>query len=143
MTIDDITHLMVLVVGIPVWLVMLHYINQLETIGCVCAMDWRRSFIKYYIIFLIVFLFATACDLCRNLDFGPIVFTINFIISMIFVFIVYQYIHDLKVNLCTCSVGILRDMLEIINYMQIILVIFVIAQAIYTLYLIANMKLHF
>jgi hypothetical protein len=143
MNIDNIIHLIVLVVGVPVWLVMLHYINQLETIGCVCAMDWRRIFIKYYIIFVIVFLLATFCDLCSNLDFGPVVFTIHFIISMIFVFIVYQYVHDLKISQCVCSESTLRDALEIINYIQMILVIFVIAQAMHTLYLIANMKLHF
>lgn len=106
-------------IAIVLWLFILYYITNLETIGCKCALDWRRTFIQYYIIYLLLMIIFMSPDA------PPILLTLHFIISISFIVIVYHYIHDLKVKKCKCSESAARDVLMFINYIQIFMVMFV------------------
>jgi hypothetical protein len=106
-----------------VWGYILAYIVKLENIGCPCAKDWRREFIKYYVCFMLLLLILRMFDVYSPDSLPPILMTIQFVLSIVFVMIVYHYIHDLKQKKCSCSAHLARDVLEVVNYIQIFLVI--------------------
>lgn len=106
-------------IAIVLWLFILYYITNLETIGCKCALDWRRTFIQYYIIYLLFMIVFMS----RN---APSYFlTLHFVVSVAFILIVYHYIHDLKMKKCKCSENTARDVLMYVNYVQIFMVFFI------------------
>jgi len=90
------------------------YIRNLEKTGCECAIDWKSDFILVYIcIFLPL--------ACWN-AFSPFSYTVGAfigILTLAFIVIVLLYIHDLKKKKCECSESHIRDVLEIVNYIQI------------------------
>lgn len=105
--------------AVLIWLFILYYITNLEITGCKCALDWRRNFIQYYIIYLLIMmLFST-----RNLP--PYILTLHFVFSVCFILIVHHYINDLKTKKCKCSESTVRDVLMYVNYIQLYMVIFI------------------
>lgn len=90
------------------------YIRRLEKTGCECAIDWKSDFILVYIcIFLPI--------ACWN-AFAPFPYTVGAFIgalTLAFIIIVLIYIHDLKKKKCDCSKSTVRDVLEIVNYIQL------------------------
>lgn len=90
------------------------YIRDLEKTGCECAIDWKSDFILVYIcIFLPI--------ACWN-AFAPFSYTVGAFIGVLtlaFIIIVLIYIHDLKKKKCECSESKVRDVLEIVNYIQL------------------------
>lgn len=109
-------------IAITIWSYIFLYIIKLEKIGCECALNWRRSFIKYYIIVIIL----TAILKITSL-FDKIPFAIKLLLpfaTVAFLIITYQYVNDLKKKKCECSRETARDVLEIVNYIQIGLVVF-------------------
>jgi len=39
-----------------IWIYIYLYITKLEKIGCECSNDWKRSYIKYYILIILLFI---------------------------------------------------------------------------------------
>jgi len=115
--------------GIVLWGLILKYIIDLDSLGCKCADNWQRKFIEYYIIFSIVISILHIVNF--NMYIPPAVLTLYFITAVVFVAIVYQYIQGLKTANCQCSNDVMRDILEITNYLQIGLIVLIIVIAIY------------
>ena len=93
------------------------YMFRLEKIGCKCAGGWERDFIQFYFVFLITFILCVVI-------FNPLPLWIRMIASFINVFgiiVVFLYIRRLKVEKCECSEDTARDVMEIFNYVQIIM----------------------
>lgn len=107
---------------IVAWGYILVYIVKLEKIGCPCAKDWRRDFIKYYIGIMLLLIILRMFDIYSPSLMPPILMTLQFILSIAFVMIVYHYIIELKKKKCDCSAHLARDILEIVNYIQIVLI---------------------
>lgn len=129
------------VLMIIIWMFIMSYIIKLEKIGCECSQDWRRDFIKYYIIFIIIVLFLSSVDIWNLKYIPPIVSTIQFGSMMLFIGIVYHYIHELKRKKCECSEDLARDILEIINYIQLFVLIFTVLVMIYFMMVLNKMNL--
>jgi len=50
----------------------------------------------------------------------PLVLTgFTFVFSIFFIFVTYRYIHELRAKKCECSNAPVRDVLEIVNYIQL------------------------
>lgn len=108
---------------IVLWGYILAYIVKLENIGCPCAKDWRREFIKYYVGIMLLLLILRMFDVYSPDSIPPIIMTVQFVFSVAFVMIVYHYIHELKKKKCSCSAHLARDVLEVVNYIQMFLII--------------------
>jgi hypothetical protein len=125
---------------IAFWLYILNYIHKLHQIGCTCAKDWRRNYIMYFIIFLIIVFLLQILGVINNKSFSPFIMTIYFILTVVFVMIVYHYIYDLKTKHCKCSEDTARTILEYFNYIQIALLSIVIILMVYCMFYIAQHK---
>lgn len=124
------------VIIILFYLYMLHYIGKLEATGCVCSEDWKRDFIKWYFIFLIVMYFIPSLLLIvfpKLLTVLKYTNILAFIITAISVFVIYQYIRELKEKKCACSKGDARTALEIYNYIMIFIFIIILISSTYSL----------
>lgn len=104
---------------IVLWAFVYAYVVRLETIGCKCSADWKRDFIKVYVIFMIPLMLMRLFDLLPR-----VVLSITFMFTIFFIIVVYRYIHELREIKCKCSEGMTRDVLEIVNYIQIFLLAF-------------------
>lgn len=115
------------IVSILLWTMILKYIMNLDT--CECA-DYRgRKFIEYYIMFNIAISVLRIANF--NIKVPPTIMTMYFIFTTIFVLVVYHYIQYLKSSNCACSVNFMRDVLEVVNYIQLGLLTFVVILAVY------------
>lgn len=113
---------------VVLYVFLIKYIMMLEKTGCECSKDWRRDFIKYYFIFLLITPFIIAALLFSLLKnpfalqmISKAVGLVSFILSIAAVIIIYQYVYNLKAIKCQCSAGQMRTILEIFNYIQMIL----------------------
>ena len=90
------------------------WIVKLEKTGCECSKDWRRGFIKVYALIILV---MVVLEIFFKLP--DVVGIIYAVLSLVFIVVVFQYIHELKRIKCGCSESQTRDILEIVNYIQI------------------------
>lgn len=124
-------------VYILLWGYILMYIVKLEKMGCPCARGWRREFIKYYLVFMLLLIILRMFEVYSPALAPPILMTLQFLLSVGFVVVVYNYIHDLKREKCSCSEGMARDILEVVNYIQMFLVIVSLVMMVHVMFTIA------
>lgn len=80
--------------------IILSWINKLEK-NCECSADWRREFIKYYSIVLIVYGLAGAAKLQpKNVP----VLVILGLAGLVNLGSILSYIPDLKKKQCNCAI---------------------------------------
>lgn len=106
---------LLVVVVIAIELLILRYLMRLETIGCECAMDWRRDYIIFFIALTIVNAFVV-------LFMGPqqvpgLQFAL-FVMGFLNVVFVLQYVHRLKKEKCECSISVYREIMYIIAILR-------------------------
>jgi hypothetical protein len=99
------------------WAFVVAYVVRLEQIGCECSKDWKRDFIKYYLLVIIpIMILKLFVDL-------PVALAgLTFVFGLTFIFVVFTYIQELRKKKCECSKAPIRDILEIFNYIQIFLI---------------------
>lgn len=107
---------------IVLWAYVYVYIVHLEKIGCECSKDWRRSYIKYYVMIMVPLLLLRVVGVVPKA-----IFALSFVFTIFFVIEVYRYIHHLKEVKCACSESPVRDVLEVVNIIQIGLLAFALA----------------
>lgn len=99
------------------WAFVVTYVMRLENIGCDCSKDWKRDYIKYYLLVIIpIMILKLFVSLPVALA------SLTFVFGLTFVFVVFAYIQELRKKKCECSEAPIRDILEIVNYIQIFLV---------------------
>jgi hypothetical protein len=84
----------------------------MEKIGCECAMNWRKDFIKYYIIFIVTYNIASVIYLIFIRDNIQIAFGVKLLILILDIFFIIttiMYITELKKQKCECSSNIIRE----------------------------------
>ncbi len=126
------------VIAILFWAYILNYLIKLEKLGCECSKDWRRTFITYFIVYLIILLLLSTFNIWNVKQLPPILMLVNYVIMILFFVTVYQYIHKLKKEKCECSENVARDVLEIVNYIQLALVILSLLMMIYAMFIVSN-----
>lgn len=134
----DALHVIFNLIYIAVWTFILLYIIRLEEIGCECAIGWRRVFIKYYIMVIIAMVLLSMFGIFSSKQLSPFFMTLQFALTVVFITVVYHYIHDLKVQKCKCSEDMARDILEFVNYIQMFLVIFSLLVMVHAMFTVAK-----
>lgn len=107
----SIVMLLFAVIFVVVQALIVHYLMRLEAIGCKCAMDWRRSYIMF---FLIVSILYTLSAFFINRESLPILQTIMVVLGLLNVVFTLQYVHRLKKEKCECSESIYREILNVV-----------------------------
>lgn len=116
-----------LVIYIVLMLIILDYIRKLESTGCVCAADWRRDYINWYVIIVLVWyfiqliatLFGDLKIFTTITGYGFIPFVIG-IMTILFVVLSYGYVNRLKEEKCKCSEAMGRTVLQIVTWWYIV-----------------------
>jgi hypothetical protein len=99
-----------------------YYVIQLEKGSCTCSQDWRRDYIKYYSISMIVyFLLSLALPFIRN---NAIMYVIA-IFAGINIYAVYTYVRDLEHSGCTCAVKDYANIHEFFKFQSLIVIIII------------------
>lgn len=98
------------------------YIDKLEKTGCECSDEWRRYFIKYSSVILVINLLLRAfnIDISNIHNILGMLFSIFF---LVFLIVVLTYIHDLKKKKCECSESDTRNVLQVVSIIQITILI--------------------
>lgn len=99
------------------WLLVWSYVSRLEQTGCECSRDWRREYIRYYAILMLAIILAAFTTTIHNIAITVVLVLLN----AVFLIAVFQYIHRLKREKCECSQAVTRDVMEIVNLVQIVL----------------------
>lgn len=114
------------VLGIGFAGAIIYYLKNLETIGCKCAMNYKRSYIMYYTIFNLVLVASNLVSGNRLTDY---IAKSSFAIPIILVLaslgitnVVFtlQYIEELKKDNCECSESVFRTMMYILSIISAI-----------------------
>lgn len=126
------------IVAILFWAYILNYLIKLEKLGCECSKDWRRPFITYFVVYLIILLLLSTFNIWTVKQLPPILMVVNYVLMIFFFITVYQYIHKLKKEKCECSENEARNILEIVNYIQLALVLLSLIMMIYAMFMVSK-----
>lgn len=107
----------VYIINIILYFITFSWIVLLEKNKCDCSKNWKRDFIKYYILSMILFIVIygvyevlSAYKLVKNYDYVfDFLRYVMFISEIGFVSIVFIYIRDLIRKRCKCSESPNRD----------------------------------
>jgi hypothetical protein len=79
------------------------WITRLESSGCECSRDWRRDYMKYFflavILFQAVLLTGVSKDLIKLMG-GPIG-----VASLVYLWVTITYVRGLRQSACGCAGG--------------------------------------
>ena len=102
-----------LLLGISLQACIVYYLDNLEKIGCVCAMNGKRMFIFAFAIFSILLntvqLFTDK--LPTYLAKYPIAMAGIAALGISYIVVTLIYIEDIKKANCNCSESVFRDMM--------------------------------
>lgn len=117
---QDASTVIALLIGMSLQGCIIYYLNNLQTIGCECAMNNKRTFIFGYAIFSLLFgvpqLFTK--DLTNYLAKYPVAALGVLVLAISNIVVTLLYIEEIKKANCKCSESVFRDMmyyLAIIN----------------------------
>lgn len=107
-------------------LFLYHYVTRLERIGCECAMDNTRDFIKYYALGLFGVVVVKLALLVAGADeayraFSVVVGPIMMVATVFYVVYVLKYINRLRREKCACSDTISRSVIYVVGIIQAII----------------------
>lgn len=103
-----------------------HYVVRLERIGCGCAMDFRRSYIQWYTLALVVIGVVNIVLRLAGGDAGlafisVVLSPIVLLATIVYIIFVLQYVNRLRREKCHCSETMARAILYIITIIYTIL----------------------
>jgi hypothetical protein len=101
---------MLLAIIINVYILM--YLINLEKIGCKCALNWRRTYIMFFIIFSVILSIASLFS--YDILTSAVVMALFTVASIANVVIILQYISILKDEHCKCSEALAREIMHFI-----------------------------
>lgn len=114
-----------------------NWITHMEKIGCECAMNWRKDFIKYYIIFIISYNIISALYLIFIRDNIKIAFSVKLLILIIDIFFLITtitYVTELRKQKCECSTNIIREVTLVYTIISCFLVALAISVPIFIIF---------
>jgi Na+/H+-translocating membrane pyrophosphatase len=114
-------------INVVLYFITFSWIIMMEKQDCECSVDWRRDFIKYYLICVIVFIIASFAHIFfLNNRYHKIFDSLRYIFllsEIVFVTVVFLYIRDLIKKRCECSAGMERDVTLIYSVVDGVLII--------------------
>jgi hypothetical protein len=111
---DTILVLVFSIINILLYYYIYKWINKLEKTGCKCSENWKRTYIKYYTVFIITYIIVSVLYLFitdKNIE---VVLSVNFITliaEIIYIIVSIQYVSELKNIKCECSNDYIRDII--------------------------------
>jgi hypothetical protein len=102
-------------VSIAVLLYLWLSLRRMETIGCECAMGYKRSFVMSYLMVRIIVLITCTLfhRLCACAPSGAAMTIVLLPLDLIFVVITLQYVLELKTQKCSCAPKLTLDILHV------------------------------
>ena len=126
-----------LLIGTSLQACIVYYLNNLQKIGCDCALNNKRNFIFGYTIFNILFavpqLFTDK--ITKFLVKYPIAVFGLFALALSNIVITLLYIEEIKKANCKCSESVFRDMMYYLSIINACLYGIMILMIIYASYL--------
>lgn len=113
MSVNDVVLYVSQILLIVIQLLLINYLIRLEKIGCKCAMDWRRDFMIFYMMVVLLHAILTAF---LPMTITPLLQTLVAALGIFNVIITLQYIARLKHERCKCSDSMYKDAITIIAY---------------------------
>jgi hypothetical protein len=119
------------VINIILYFITFSWIVLLEKNKCDCGKNWKRDFIKYYILAMIVFTLMCAIyekmasyNMVNNYDFiFDKLWYILFVSQIVFVTVVFIYIRDLIKNKCKCEESNSREVSSLYSFIDMLIFI--------------------
>lgn len=122
--------LSLILVAINIWVLV--YLFRLESIGCKCAMDWRRTYVIAYLIVSIVysaFVWFLTYRFSKSALIGAdsripaitlgVLSLVMLIAGILYIVFGMQYISRLREEKCECSDDVAREVWEVVLYIHI------------------------
>ena len=106
------------IIFIVIQCLIINYLAKLESIGCECAMDWRRHYIVFFMIISVVY--AAVISFVQK-ESMPLIQTMMFVIGLLNVVFTLQYVNKLKKEKCKCSESVYRDVMMFVSIFNAIL----------------------
>ena len=125
---NNIYSLIAYVVIFIIYYVILNYILYLEDIKCKCSNNWKRNFIKFFSLLIIILTplkilpINTLGDLGNNLIRNLLAF--EFVFGIFFIYLVYSYTQNLLKSKCKCSKKSVLNFIN--NYSKVVIFIYTI-----------------
>ena len=100
---------------------ILYYLKNLETIGCKCAMNYKRTYIMFYAIFGLAFGASNLLSGGRVTDYiteSPFAIPLLFVLAaagIANIVLTLMYVEELKKDNCECSESVFRTMMYILS----------------------------
>lgn len=100
---------------------IVYYLKHLETIGCKCAMNYKRTYIMFFHIFGLAF---GAANLLSGNGVAEYIAKSSFVMPILSVLVLaiitnvvftLQYVEELKKDNCDCSESVFRTMMYILS----------------------------
>lgn len=114
---------------------IIHYLLRLESIGCECAMDWRR----YYIIgYFVLSILSTIGIMFMDKKQMPFIQSFMIVAGVLNAVFVLQYVHKLKKEKCECSNSVIKEIMTIIAIVMLILYVLVFLYVVITGFALLN-----
>jgi hypothetical protein len=107
-----------LTLGTILPILVLTWVRRLESIGCTCSDDWRRTFLKGYAIYHVTLIAVSIALLLIFRRFFAISGVIAWVLAIVYVVSALQYIHRLKKEKCACSEDVRREITWIVAWIQ-------------------------
>lgn len=123
------------VIFVVIQTLIVNYLVKLESMGCKCAIDWRRNFIVFFLVLSIVYTLSTFFI---DKDSLPLLQSIMVITGIVNVILALQYINRLKKEKCECSESIYRDILYLVSIFNAILYSLLIVLLVYFFFSMAS-----
>ena len=124
-------------VGVIISSLIFKYVYDLEKQGCLCSKDWKRTYIKYFSVLLIVLgVFAmggisNGYFILKSDNFGLALLALFSVIisigSLVYLYALYMFSHNLILHKdCPCSESHLRTFTYYYSILVILLYAFLI-----------------
>jgi hypothetical protein len=122
--------------------VLYTWVDSMEKDGCDCSNIWHKDFVKFGLIFILVYNIVIMCIMNSNpkMEFLNIFKLIGGFITISYWAIVLDYVIKLKENACGCSEDWKREFAYIYSIVYFVFLIFSALIAIITMSLMVAIK---
>jgi len=105
-------------------IIFTNYIYRLEETECKCSDDWKRDFIKYYSIIMIVLSIFSSMNINFNKK-NPIIIGLMSLLcfsNIFFIYVLWKYNKFLCKRECECSSGWEKDFMKFYTFTVILMI---------------------
>jgi len=116
----DLSRIPMFLLAISLQACIIYYLNNLKTIGCECAINYKRTYMFGYAIFSLLLSFSNLFTdkLTKVLEKNPVITILLLGAGILNVVFTLLYIDEVKKANCNCSESVFRDMMFVLSIIQ-------------------------